>query len=351
MRFYTKQHQYYCGIDLHSKWMYVCVVDAAGNTVFHRNIPARPEPFLEAIQRFRGDLAVGVECMYCWYWLADLCAEEGIEFVLGHALYMKAIHGGKAKNDKIDSHKLALMLKGGMFPLSYVYPRGMRAVRDLMRRRMFFVHRRSELLAHVQMTFQQHNFPEPGRELAYQAKRDALVLPFNDEATRIAVEADMLMIQQLSTLIRKLEYQIQKHSLQCSNNEMTLRLLQTLPGVGDILSATILYEVHDIARFPTVQHFASYARLVKPDKISAGKKTGEGGAKIGNAHLKWAFSEAAAISTRDERMKRYAERLQKRHSKSKAMTIIAHKLGRAAYFMLQQKKPFDENRFFSSLLH
>jgi transposase len=242
-----------------------------------------------------------------------------------------------------------MLLKGGMFPVAYVYPREMRAVRDLMRRRMFFVHRRSELFAHVQMTFQQFNLPEPGRELAYQAKRAKLELPFKDQATISAVEADLFMIEHLSTCIRKLEYQIKRQSLACSSNEMTLRLLQTIPGIGDVLSATILYEIHDVARFPTVQNFASYARLVKPDKVSAGKKTGEGGGKIGNAHLKWAFSEAAAIALRDERIKKYMARLQKRHAKSKAMTIIAHKLGRAAYFMLQRNKPFDEERFFASM--
>ena len=134
MRFYTRQHRHYCGIDLHARTMYLCVLDAAGTVLLHRNIRSRPEEFLAAVAPFRDDLVVGVECIFTWYWLADLCAEEKISFVLGHALYMKAIHGGKAKNDKIDALKIATLLRGGMMPMAYVYPRGMRSTRDLLRR-------------------------------------------------------------------------------------------------------------------------------------------------------------------------------------------------------------------------
>ena len=120
MRFYTKQHPFYCGIDLHARTMYVCILSQDGEIVLHRNMPAGPEPFLKAIAPYRADLVVCVECIFTWYWLVDLCAREGIAFVLGHALYMKAIHGGKAKNDKIDSQKIAVLLRGGMLPQAYV---------------------------------------------------------------------------------------------------------------------------------------------------------------------------------------------------------------------------------------
>jgi len=104
MRFYTKQHRYYCGIDLHARTMYLCVLNQQGEILLHRNMPCSPDFFLKAIAPYREDMAVAVECIFTWYWLADLCAQENIVFVLGHALYMKAIHGGKAKNDKIDAH-------------------------------------------------------------------------------------------------------------------------------------------------------------------------------------------------------------------------------------------------------
>jgi len=113
MRFYTHSDQFYCGIDLHTQAMYVCILDQQGQVRLHRNMPAEPEPFLAAIEPFREDIVVGVECIFTWYWLADLCAEQDIPFILGHALYMKSIHGGKAKNDRIDSRKIAAIMRGG----------------------------------------------------------------------------------------------------------------------------------------------------------------------------------------------------------------------------------------------
>ena len=155
MQFYTKQHPFYCGIDLHARSMYVCVLSQDGEIRLHRNMKAAPEPFLKAVAPYRDGLVVAVECIFTWYWLADLCAQEGIPFVLGHALYMKAIHDGKAKNDKIDSQKIAALLRGGMLPQADVYPAQMRATRDLLRRRTHLMRKPSELLAHVHNTHSQ----------------------------------------------------------------------------------------------------------------------------------------------------------------------------------------------------
>ena len=116
MQFYTKQHQTYCGIDLHARTMYVCILNQAGDILVHQNRKSSPDALLRTIAPYRDDIVVAVEWVFAWYWLADLCACAGIPFVLGHALYMKAIHGGKAKNDKIDAHKIAVLLRGGMRP-------------------------------------------------------------------------------------------------------------------------------------------------------------------------------------------------------------------------------------------
>lgn len=131
MRFYDGQHQIYCGVDLHTKRMYLCIFDHEGNKRLHRTVRAKPHDFLNAIQGFRDD-QVRAECMFTWYRPADLCLEESIKIILDHALYMKAIHGGKQKDDKLDSEKIARSMRGGTFPLSHVYPREMRATRDLV---------------------------------------------------------------------------------------------------------------------------------------------------------------------------------------------------------------------------
>jgi Transposase len=150
MRFYTPQHQFYCGIDLHARTMYRCILTRDGEMLVHRNMPAGPEPFLKTIAPYRTDLVVCVECSFTWYWLADLCAREGIPFVLGHALYRQAIHGGNATHDQLDAHKIAVLLRGGMLPQASVDPEAMRATRDLLRRRLPLTRQRAALLTHVQ---------------------------------------------------------------------------------------------------------------------------------------------------------------------------------------------------------
>jgi transposase len=157
-------------IDLHVKTMDVCILDAAGQVLVHRNVKSTPEAFLEIGAPYRDDLVVSAECMFTWYWLADVCAAEGIRFVLGHALAMKAIHGGKSKNDKIDSPKIASLLRGGLLPQSYVYPAATRSTRDLLRRRLHLVRKRGQLLAHIQNTRAQCNLPDFERRLAYRRR-------------------------------------------------------------------------------------------------------------------------------------------------------------------------------------
>jgi transposase len=344
MRFYTKQHQFYCGIDLHARTMYLCVLNQAGEVLLHRNMKAAPEPFLKAIAPYREDLVVCVECIFTWYWLADLCAREGLPFVLGHALYMKAIHGGKAKNDKIDSQKIAVLLRGGMLPQAYVYPAVMRATRDLLRRRMHLMRKRAELLTHVQQTNSQYNLPEIGKKIAYKGNRDGIAERFPDPAVQKSIEVDLALMGYYDELLRDLELSIVQTAKQHDAN--TLYLLQTVPGIGKILSLVLLYEIHDIARFPRVQDFVSYCRLVKCAKESAGKRYGTSGTKIGNAYLKWAFSEAAVLFLRaNPNGQKYLARLENKHGKGKALTVLAHKLARAVYYMLHRKTAFDREKF------
>ena len=118
MRFYNTMHPYYCGIDLHARSLYVCIIDQSGEVLVHKEIPAKPEKLHELLKPYIGHIVVGVECMHCWYWVSDFCEAIEVDFILGHALYMKAIHGGKAKNDRIDSHKIAKLIRGGNFPIA-----------------------------------------------------------------------------------------------------------------------------------------------------------------------------------------------------------------------------------------
>jgi transposase len=271
--------------------MYVCILNQAGETLLHRHMQATPEALLKAIAPYRDQIVMAAECMFTWYWLADLCADQGIPVVRGHALSMKAIHGGKAKHDTLDAHNIAVLLRGGMLPQASVYPREMRATRDLLRRRTHLARTRGELLAHVQHTNRQYHLPAIGQKIAYQAHRDGVAARFTDPAVHKSLEVDLALIGYYAELLRDRELTIVRAAKHHDAN--TLYLLRPVPGMGTMLSLVWLYDIHDIERFPRVQAFAAYGRLVTCAKASAGKRSGTSGTNSGHAPRKWAFSEAA----------------------------------------------------------
>ena len=260
MRFYDSQKQFYCGIDLHARSIYLCLMDRERRVLVHRKLKnGSTDLLLKILQPYKHDLVVAAESCFAWYWLADFCADNDIEFILGHALYMKAIHGGKAKNDRIDSKKIALLVQGGMFPLAYVYPKGKRALRDLLRRRLHFVRLRGELFAHVQIVnYQNNNRPLP-RLGNNKSIRDEVPELFENETTRKIVESDLDLIKYYDEFIPKLEWHIFSKTTQLYQKE--LAILSSARGMGRIIALTILFEVDSIDRFPSVQDFASYARV------------------------------------------------------------------------------------------
>jgi len=348
MRFYNQQHRFYCGIDLHSRTMHLCILDDKGTVVLDRNIRCDPAAFLRTIAPFRDGIVVGVECMFGWYWLSDLCAEQQISFVLGHALYMKAIHGGKAKNDRIDAGKIARLLRGGTFPVAYAYPKGMRETRDLLRRRMYLVHKRAELITHLEILNAQNNLAPFGKKLSLAGNRAELNVPerFTNPSVRKSAELDLALIDRLDELIADAELYLRRTAE--VDDVQTYHRLRTVTGIGPILGLVLLYEMHAVARFDEVGQFLSYARLVVCAHESAGKKLGSGGKKIGNAYLRWAFGEAACLFLRgSERARQWKQKQQQKHGPAKAMGILAARLARAVYHMLRKEEAFDEDRFWN----
>jgi transposase len=348
VRTYKTPHAYYCGIDLHARSLYVHVLDDTGSTRLERDIPASPAAVLDALAPYRDGVVVGCECLFAWYWLADLCEREAIPFVLGHALAMKAIHGGKAKNDRLDAATLAGLLKGGLFPLAYVYPKDKRETRDLLRRRSFFVRQRAQLIAHVQNTNSQYNLPPFDKKLTYKGNRTAAIADrFTHPGTRLSITADLALIGHYDAQIAALEGHLVKSAK--VDDPVTFGFLRTVPGIGPILGLVMLYEIDAIARFPAVGHFLSYARLVVGRHESAGKVKGVGPRKVGNAHPKWAFSEAASLMLRSFAPARaWMQRQKKKRGAKKAHAILEAKVGRAVYHLWAKQVAFDPKRFLAS---
>jgi len=223
----------------------------------------------------------------------------------------------------------------------------MRATRDLLRRRLHFVRKRAELLAHVQTTNSQYNLPAFERTLAYRGNRDGIAERFGDPCVARSIEADLDLAEHYDRQITALELHLVRRAK--VHDSAMLHRLRSVPGIGKVLGLTILYEIHDIRRFPTVGQFASYARLVRCSRASAGKVKGTGGRKIGNAHLKWAFSEAAVLFLRkNPPAQKYMQRLRSKHGKAKSLSILAHRIGRAVYFMMRRNETFDIDRILAT---
>lgn len=263
----------------------------------------------------------------------------------------QAIHGGKNKNDRVDSEKLTHLLRSNLIPPAYVYPADKRPLRALLRQRLFYVWRRSELLARISSHQLAHNrIPVKQTRRVRDSWEEALLKAEDHPLRQIALKNDLAMIKHFDRQIFQLEEELQRQTKQVASRDYAL--LQTVPGIGESLGLTILYEIGDISRFPTVKDFLSYCRLVKGTVASAGKIKGLRGAKLGNPYLRWAFGEAAVIAKRDHHLVGpLSQRLEAQMggNKFKANTVLAIKLARAVYFMLKNKTVFDPERLVASM--
>jgi len=342
MKYYTTTTEFNCGIDLHANQMYICVMDRQGKKLVHCNIRNNDfEFFLKKVAPYRHDLTVACECIFNWYWLADACFDADITFVLGHALYMAHIHGGKNKNDRIDSEKIAHLLRTNLIPPSYIYPAERRPIRSLLRQRMSYVWKRSELMTHLSMNqMAQGHTPAAKGGHNRDVWEERILAQYEHPLHRMAVHCDMEVMRVYDHQIEQLEAAIIRQAKKLLGRDY--HLLLTVPGIGRVLGMTILFEIDTIGRFPTVKDFLSYGRLVKGSVASAGKFKGLTGGKMGNAYLRWAFGEAAVIGKRNHPLLRpYAERLTSKRGKFKGNAILASKLARAVYYMLQKGTAFD----------
>jgi transposase len=333
-------------VDLHARQMYICVVDREGEVLVHRNIKNNDfEFFLKLVAPYRESLTVCSECCFCWYWLADACEEAGIEFVLAHALYLRSIQADKKKNDRVDSEKIAHLLRTNMIPYAYVYPRNMRPLRTLLRRRLAYVWHRSDLLRWQTCGLIAQGLPPIEVQ---QRPRDRweqeLQQRHTNEFLKMTVETDLALIREYDRQIDRLERMIM--SAARKERWRDLHVLLSIPGVGKVLAMTMLYEIGYIDRFATHQQFASYCRLVKGSVESAGVIKGMRGGKMGNGYLKWAMKQAIIVSKRSHPdIRRMTQRLEKRHGKQTANAIMAHRLSRAIFYMLKNGMTFSMELF------
>jgi hypothetical protein len=251
MRFYTKQHNAYGGIDLHARRMSVCLLHHEGESMLHHQMNTRPATFLQAMAPDREDLVVAVDCILTWSWLADLCAQAQMPFGLGHARYLQAIHGGKAQTDTLDAQHIAVLRRGGRLPQASVDPAAMRATRDLLRRRLPLTRNRAALRAHLQQTNSPDNLPEMGQKLAYKANRDGVVARCSAPAVQQRGAVDRALIGGSDQLLRDVELPLGPTATPHDAPPWSRR--QAVPGIGKMLRVVLRYELQAMSRFPRVQ--------------------------------------------------------------------------------------------------
>ena len=342
------KNKYYCGVDLHDKNMYLCIMEKSGKILLHKKLRNNFEVFKEQTKEYSSEMAVGVESTHNYYWFYDACRKAGIPFYLGHAFYLRAIRGKKKKDDKLDSKTLSDLMRTNFFPTGYPYPEEKRAVRDLLRRRNKLVALRAGLYNHIHLVHSQAGILDLElSELKNKEERKGLIKRFNDTGIKLSLQSDLNLIEQLSKEIKSMELHIKENAR--AEDGQSYGLLLSYPGIGEITTLTILYEIDRIDRYPSVQKFSSYCRVVKPQRQSNGKKTDNKNQKIGNPYLKWAFSEAAVNAVKyNVEIKKYFENLSRKMGKKKARAVSRHRIAIAVYHTLKNKEPFNPEKFLQS---
>ncbi len=333
--------QHYCGIDLHSNNHVVVIIDEEDKRVFERRLSNDLSQTLKVLQPYQSTLCgIAVESTFNWYWLVDGLQAHGYQVKLVNTCAVVQYDGLKYSGDQHDAFHLAHLMRLGILPTGYIYPKEQRAVRDLLRRRLSLVRMASAQLIGVQSQL----WRSTGIRISSDTlRRQDFKIPLEESHTRQAIESGLAVYQAIQREIDVLE----QSAYQAVKLNKAFEILQTVRGIGKILGLTIMLETGDIHRFASAGDFASYCRCVDSTRTSNGKKKGSGNAKAGNKYLSWAFSEAAHFAVRFEPLaQRFYERKKAKTNGIIAIRAIARKLARACWMMLKHQQPYEATLMF-----
>lgn len=336
--------QLYAGIDLHSSNNYLGIIDSADKRVYGKRLINSIKTVRMELEPFRKNLtAIAVESTYNWYWLIDGLQDDGYTMHLANPSAFQQYEGLKHTDDKWDSYWLAHMLRLGILPQGYIYPKSRRSVRDLMRRRLTYVQQRTSHVNSLQSMLTRHLAIQMGANEIKKLKPDDADKLFDDPFAALAAKNNILTIAYLNAKAK----QIEKKILASTKMDSNFEVITSMPGVGNILGLTIFLEVNDFARFASPGNYASYCRCVKSERISNKKKKGRGNQKNGNKYLAWAYVEAAHLIIRFcPQANRFYQRKKSNVNGALATKALANKLARATYCMVRDQVPFDVKKTF-----
>jgi transposase len=335
----------YAGSDLHSNNNLLGIVDGQGKKIFKKRLPNEPRLVLDVLKPYQEEIVgIVVESTYNWYWLVDALMDEGYKVHLANPAAIQQYSGLKHADDKHDAFWLAEMLRLGILPEGYIYPKQERPVRDLLRKRGHLVRLRTSLVISLQNILSR-NLGRKVNVNDVKALREDRITPLLEASEDLALAGRVSKeaIDHLTHQIYKIEDWLQKRIAL----KEEYRYLLTLPGVGKILSLTIMLETGPISRFATVGDYVSYCRKVPSQWISNEKRKGSGNTKNGNKYLAWAYAEASDFARRfyPEPRAYYQRKMQKTNSVV-AHSALAHKLARAGYYVMRDQVPFRPEKLF-----
>jgi len=337
----------YGAFDLHSSNSYLAIVDQDGKRIFKRRLANDVPTIVDTVERYRKDIVgLVVESTYNWYWLVDTLMEEGYSVHLANPAAMQKYKGIKYLDDKDDAIWLADMLRLGILPEGYIYPKEDRAIRDLLRKRGHLVNLRTSLINSLQNTIARQCGIRVNANDIKRVKDNRIqgILGQQIEEISISGQLSKETIDFLSDKIRTIERVVERKISLRSNYQTLL----TIPGVGKILALTIMLETGPISRFEHAGKYVSYCRKVSSTWTSNEKRKGKGNKKNGNGYLAWAFAEAAEFARRyDPKAKAYYNRKAQKTKTIIARHALSHKLARAAFYMMKKQEPFMADRAFA----
>lgn len=334
----------YCGMDLHSNNVVVRVIDKNDRTLYQKKLPCELDAILMALKPHKKSIeGIAIESTFNWYWLVDGLEDHGYKIHLVNTAAVKQYEGLKHANDDTDAFWLAHLLRLGILPTGYIYPKEQRAVRDLARKRSQLVQERTTQILSLQTLYIRNTGMSLSCDEVKKLTLDILESRFSDDNIILAMNSNLVIYEALKQQIRKLENTIV--------NQIKLdpryQYLISIDGIGKILALTIMLETGNIDRFENVGNYASYCRMVGSAKFSNGKKKGKGNTKNGNKYLSWAFIEAANFAIRyNEHAKRYYQKKSAKTKRVIALKALAHKLARASYYVMRDNVEFDSRKLF-----
>ena len=336
----------YSGIDLHSNNSVVVILDERDQTVYERRLRNELPLILAELAPHRESIeAIAVESTYNWYWLVDGLMEAGYTVKLVNTAAVKIYDGLKYTGDEHDARHLAHLLRLGILPTGYIYPKEERAVRDLLRKRAQLVRCRTAQILSIQNLVSRNRGKGIKTDDIRRLDKESIEgICGGDIARALAIQSNLAVLRCLDEQIRGLERVV----LAQARLKPAFKKLLTVNGIWHILGMTIMYEAGNMERFAKVGQFASYARCVSSSRWSNSKKKGTGNRKNGNKYLAWAFIEAANFAVRhNERIRRFHQRKKAQTNGAVAFKAVAHKLARACYHVLKDQVPFEEERAFA----